>query len=415
MTANVVILTGSHLCHNPRVIKEGETIAESGYEVLILGGWSDPILKERDKKLLKSLRVKFSAVMDNTERTIPRLRARMRNKLGSITHRISGLNNRWQLGHAYANLRRAAFHQKADLYIAHSEPAMAVAVDLLRFGERVAVDMEDWYSEDLLPEARWKRPIDLLRSLEGELLTRGAYASCPSHVMSEALVRQFGCPPPVAIYNAFPWFERRSLDGKLKDRRDREVPSIHWFSQTLGPGRGLEDLVSALPLISYPVNIHFRGIATPSFETWLGNCLPEFWRSRIFIHGLVPNDELLSRIAEHDIGFAGEMKYCRSRDLTVTNKILQYLLAGLAVVASDTLGQREIAEQAPDAVLLYPAGNAAALAARINTLLSRPEMMQCAKSNALRAAETLFCWELEQNVLMARIRSVLHRKGTTPH
>jgi len=44
---------------------------------------------------------------------------------------------------------------------------------------------------------------------------------------------------------------------------------------------------------------------------------------------------LLSRIAEHDIGFAGEMKHCRSRDLTVTNKILQYLLAGIAVVAGN--------------------------------------------------------------------------------
>jgi len=65
----------------------------------------------------------------------------------------------------------------------------------------------------------------------------------------------------------------------------------------------------------------------------------------------VDGDDLLSRIAEHDIGFAGEMPHCRSRDLTVTNKILQYLLAGLAVVASGTAGQRRgneiLREQGP--------------------------------------------------------------------
>ena len=64
---------------------------------------------------------------------------------------------------------------------------------------------------------------------------------------------------------------------------------------------------------------------------------------------------MLSRIAEHDIGFAGEQNYCRSRDLTVTNKILHYLLGGLAVIASDTAGQRQIAAQAGEAVRVYPA------------------------------------------------------------
>ena len=44
----------------------------------------------------------------------------------------------------------------------------------------------------------------------------------------------------------------------------------------------------------------------------------------MFVHPVVHNDELLSRIAEHDIGFAGEMKYCQSRDLTVTNKIFTF-------------------------------------------------------------------------------------------
>ena len=45
---------------------------------------------------------------------------------------------------------------------------------------------------------------------------------------------------------------------------------------------------------------------------------------------------------------------------------------GLAVVASDTAGQQEVARQAPGAVQFYPSGNARALADVLNALLASP-------------------------------------------
>ncbi len=60
------------------------------------------------------------------------------------------------------------------------------------------------------------------------------------------------------------------------------------------------------------------------------------------MHPLIPANELLSRVAEHDIGLALELRQPDSRNLTVTYKFLHYLLAGLAVVASDTAGQSEV-------------------------------------------------------------------------
>jgi hypothetical protein len=125
------------------------------------------------------------------------------------------------------------------------------------------------------------------------------------------------------------------------------------------------------------------------------------------VHALVSNTELLSRITEHDIGFAGETTLIRSRDLTVTNKILHYLLAGLAVVASETAGQREVAVQAPGGVFLYPSGDAPALAARLNTLLGSADALMRAKSAALAAAEETFCWERQEKALMESIHRAL--------
>ena len=227
--------------------------------------------------------------------------------------------------------------------------------------------------------------------------------------MSDALASEFGCPKPTVIYNAFPWSDRNDLDGVFHDRRDRRLPSIHWFSQTLGPGRGLEDLIAALPLLKHEVEIHLLGRPASGLEIWLAQRTPEAWRGRIKVHGLVSNAELLSRIAEHDIGFAGETPLIRSRDLTITNKILYYMLAGLAVVASETAGQKEVAEQAPGGVSLYPSGNSVKLAARLDVLLGSSDALRRAKTTVLAAAERTFCWERqEQELLEAISRGVRH-------
>jgi hypothetical protein len=138
-------------------------------------------------------------------------------------------------------------------------------------------------------------------------------------------------------------------------------------------------------------------------EECIRSRIPEHRQQYVFFEPLVSNDELLSRIAEHDIGFAGETKDCRSRNLTVTNKVLHYLLAGLALVASDTAGQQEIAAQAPGAIELYPSGNPRALATALDALLGSPDRLATAKAASLRAAESTFCWERQEGVLLEAV------------
>ena len=420
MRATIAVLSGNHLCHNPRVIKEASALVGAGYDVHIYGAWFDASLKARDEALLAGMTATFTPVIDLTllrpETRGQQLFLRGRGKAAGILGRWVGVENRFQLGLVLGALSKAARKVDASLFVAHSEPALFVARALLRSGKRVGVDMEDWFSEDLLPEARRYRPIALLRDLERNMLRQGAHATCPSQAMSEALAHEHGCRPPTVIYNAFPWSDRIGLDGELKDRRNRQVPSVHWYSQTLGEGRGLEDLFDALPQVTHEAEIHLRGNPVAGFDDWMSSRIPERWRDRVFVHGLVPNHELLLRIAEHDIGFAGEMKYSRSRDLTVSNKMLQYLLAGLAVVASDTSGQREVASRARDAVVLYPSGDAGALAAQLNALLESRDTLQRAKAAALRAAEDTFCWERQEDRLLEAIASALEapaRKAET--
>lgn len=412
MAPRVVILSGNNLCHNPRVVKEADALDSAGFSVSVLGAWIERNLAERDRSLMADRSWRYIPVVDLTANSLStkarHQQLRVRAKAGRMLGRWLHFENRWQLGYCGPELLQFARRQSAGLFIAHSEQALWAVDQLRRNGARVGVDMEDWFSEDLLPEARQGRPLRLLRMLESELLSMGTHCTTTSKVMSNALADQFGCRPPIAVYNAFPWSDRSRLDPMKKDRRDPAVPSLHWYSQTIGPGRGLEELIAALPLLRTKCEIHLRGRMAGG-NSWLDSSIPAEWRARVFFHDLVSNDELLSRIAEHDIGFAGEQQYCRSRDLTVTNKILQYMLAGLAVVASDTAGQREVASLSPGAVALYRVGDVADLAKQLDGLLGDRQRLAKAKAAALCGAETTFCWERIAPILVRSVGASLAR------
>lgn len=409
--SRIVLLSGNSLSHNPRVLKAAGASARAGHDVTVLGAWLDADLKAQDRRVLDNAPFRFVPVLDATRsdwrETATQLLRRSRRKAAHLVHRVTRRESAALLGYATAPLLAHARDIAADLYVAHSEPALYAAWQLMRTGRRVGVDMEDWFSEDLLPQARRSRPLKLLHCLEGELLRRGAYASCPSRAMSAALGEAYGGKAPVVIYNAFPCADRATRAGRRQDRRDPALPSICWYSQTLGPGRGIEDLVAALPLLNGRPELHLRGRAAPGMEAWIRSRLPESWRPRVFIHPLVRNDALAERIAEHDIGFAGETQDCRSRDLTVTNKILQYLLGGLAVVASDTAGQREVAVAAPGAIALYRPGNPRSLADALESFLTSPGTLEDAKRAALQAAQQTFCWEKQEPVLLEALTVAL--------
>jgi glycosyltransferase involved in cell wall biosynthesis len=413
--ARIVFLSGNSLSHNPRVLKAAGALARAGHHVTVLGAWLEADLKAQDQRALQHAPFRFVPVLDATQsnwrQTAVQFLRRSRRKAAHLVHRVARRESPAQLGDAVAPLLAHARDLAADLYIAHSEPALHAAWQLMREGRRVGVDMEDWFSEDLLPQAQKSRPLKLLRFLECELLRRGAYASCPSRAMSEALAAAYGGNAPVVIYNAFAWGDGPTRAADRHDRRDPALPSIFWYSQTLGPGRGIEGLVAALPLMNGQAELHLRGRAAPGMEAWIRSRLPEAWRQRVFIHPLLPNDALARSVAEHDIGFAGETRDCRSRDLTVTNKMLQYPLAGLAVVASATAGQREVAVRAPGALALYEPGNTRALAAALDGFLNSSEKLGQAKRAALQAAQQTFCWEKQEPVLLDAVSAAL---ATTP-
>ena len=405
--ARICIVTGAHLCRNPRVVKEATALADAGHDVTVLGPATDNELASLDRNLTDGATWTHRYPVDiRPTAGWRRTWYRLQRRLAQEAKRQLGRDSAAMVGYGLGTMLRAADAERADLTIGHQEVGTWVCAQLARRGRRIGVDIEDWYSQHPHVSERDHHAIGLLQQVEGEALRHAAYAVTTSHALATALADAYDAPLPSVVYNAFPWSDREALDDAWVDRPRRDRLSLHWVSQTIGPDRGLGVLFEALRQVSTPVEVHLRGRLSAEHQTWLDASFPTGIH-QLEVHDLVPPQELLSRIAEHDVGLALETSETVNHDLTASNKILHYLLGGLAVIATQTSGQAEVASQAPEAISLVEEGNALAMAQVIETLASTPEMVSAGRRAALHAAESLFCWEQQSAVVIDAVNQAL--------
>lgn len=395
MRRSVAILTNGHLCRNPRVLKEATTLGEAGYDVAVVGVRNHQTSDRLDADLVRSIPFRVESLNllpgGGPASFLLRLEVKFRRELAArgVWKSIGAL------GPARA-LLRAAVTRRAELTICHNEIAHWAGVRLLDRGCRVAADIEDWHSEDLLPADRKRRPLVLLRSVERTLLHRCSHVTTTSEALARALFGRYGGQRPDVVTNSF------SLQpNPLTPETSRASPArFFWFSQTLGPGRGLEPFLRAWGRTESDSEVVLLGEDPGNYADQLRGLVPPACRSRLSFRPLVPPADLPGVIAEHDIGLALEDPSIVNRDLTITNKILQYLNAGLAVVATPTAGQREVLGSDPEAGIILDLEDTNA-PDRLRELTSDSARLRSRQAAARRLAETRYCWERVEPTLIA--------------
>jgi glycosyltransferase involved in cell wall biosynthesis len=398
--SRILILSSGSPCRNPRPLKEAETLGLAGHDVTLLTVSESPELDRMEQALVAGRPFSHESVGRNPgglRRFMRRARQRIARQLTA-----TGLPTLHALGQV-GPLRERALALPADLTIVHNEIPFWIGCDLLRRGRRVAADFEDWHSEDLLPADRRGRPLVSLRRLERELLLKAAYTSTTSAALSAALAQRYSAPAPHVLTNSFP------LQSDPHAGPPGTPPAFFWFSQTIGPGRGLEIFCDAWVRTTQPSRLVLLGQPGRGFDRELLARLPAAFAARVTLQPLVPPPELPALIARHDVGLALEQSWIPNRDLTITNKILQYLNAGLAVVATPTTGQREVLARAPDAGRLVDFNAPAAAAATLDELICDPKRLARTQHQARALASSTYCWEREAPRLVALVATALTR------
>jgi len=310
---------------------------------------------------------------------------------------------------ASSNLVAAARKIPAKLYIAHNLAALPAAVEAARLhGGRCGFDAEDFHRGEFAETSYPFLQQRLVERLEQHFIPRCAYVTAASDGIGAAYADALDIPRPVTILNVFPKSDAEyPLD---KTHRVQEKPngitSVYWFSQTIGPGRGLEDMVRALGELPVSHCLSIRGQWSAGFRETLMNLAGDHNVADQIRHlPPAPPEEMIARAACHDIGLASEQATCLNRDICVTNKIFTYLLARIPSVVTNTRGQTAIARRFPDVTRIVQIGDHAGLSDAIQQLhAQRPE-----QDAALRKAANALCWDREKDRFLTIVREQLER------
>lgn len=318
------------------MVKEAVALAQAGYKVQILNSIYSKSIAAEDETLLKGQPIIITPVSDLSKKNLISFCDRLLKRLGTLAVKFFGIETCFALGYAPLRYIRISKLIKADLYICHQELPLYVGKRLIKKGLNVGFDLEDWHSEDLTDKARTFRPIKLLKSLEKTALTKGKYCTTTSKSLAKQLADYYHSPLPEVLYNSFD-LDRDLINNEGKN--DRTLKLV-WFSLNIGPGRGLEEIISILKKINLPLEIHLIGDIDDGFKYLLNSSAEK--RIRLIFHATVPANQMCHMLSKFDVGLAIELHQPKNREYTITNKFFQYIQCGLPVIASDTLGQQEV-------------------------------------------------------------------------
>jgi len=395
---------------NPRLVKEADALVEAGHEVHVLCAHMVPWADESDKKLLRKRKWTCSYVGGRRGSLLyawTRLRHGLVRKFSDGWIAGSWLGDR-ALARVTPELLGAAEWYKADLYVAHYTGALAAAVRAARKnGARVAFDAEDFES-GYYEKRSGPQQIDLLiEDVERKYLPGCCYVTAGSPGIAIAYEAKYSIPMPISILNVFPLAERPE---QFRSTAPSGPMRLYWFSQTIGAQRGLEDVIRAMgKLTNCDLELHLRGTARPDHwkhlqDLAVENRLPP---QAIVLHAPSEPDEMIRAAAEFDVGLALEQPASLNRSICLTNKIFSYLLAGNAVAASDTTGQKPTVEAIGEAGFLYAPGDIDALAEGLRYWSEDRQQLQRARQEAWSYGTYPFNWDFEKKKFLEVVSGVL--------
>ncbi len=243
--------------------------------------------------------------------------------------------------------------------------------------------------------------VRILRSIvpncAGVIVTSPSYAG--------ELRRRFGGQTPVVIRN-IPEYQPPVRSDRLRRLLGLDPARyIALYQGNLQADRGLDVLVYAARFLTPGVVVVMMGGGADrgAFERLIAE---ERVGDRVKIIPPVPYDELLTWTASADLGLVIFRTEAVSYQLALPNKVFEYVMAGVPVLASPL-------EAVVDLVERYQVGRAIASASpqavglAINKLLSERDARARMRRNALAAAKRELRWEVESQRLLQLYRDVL--------
>ena len=294
---------------------------------------------------------------------------------------------------------RAGLATETDVWHCHDLNTLAVGVRCKRKrpGTRLVYDSHELATERsrMTPRARRRAGRQEKRGLR-----HVDQAIWTERTRAEYVVRRYGIPFPTLIHNVPELLEVKQgwdLHQRLGIPADRRLLV---YQGSIQEYRGIEESIEAVTLLDHCVLVVIGyGYHRPALEEMVRRRGLE---DRVFFFGPIANDELLYYTASADVGMCVIRGESLSYRWSLPNKLFEYMMAGIPVVASDFEEMGRVVREEGVGTVCNP-DDPQSIAAAIRAIVDDPEAAARFRA-ATRVAISRYNWDHEEQKLLALYR-----------
>lgn len=413
MSSKVSMVVWNSFKNDARVLKEAETLQAHGFDVTVHAlkldhetpveellesgirvrraqhmGALGLVSKIIQKVFLYKVPKNSSVVSSSANAPITKIPARRRFVLlarRSITH---------------LRLVRLMMSSKPDVVHAHDVNTLLTAWIVAKLRRAPLVYDAHEISTDREGYASFR---NLVARVENFIMPRAALTMTTTDMRAKFFARAYGIERPLVLQNR-PRFSEVEASNRIRQELalKNDLPIV-LYQGGIQQGRGLRRIVDAANLVT---DANFVFIGGGRLEQTLKDKVAELsLEEKVHFIPLVPLAELPSYTRSADIGVQAIENTCLNHFSTDSNKLFEYLIAGLPIVATNMPEIRKIVEQYEFGHVV-PESDTSALASAIQSLVDNPEEREMYAMNAKKTAKILN-WEAQEKLFVDAYKDVV--------
>ncbi|OHW40590.1 glycosyltransferase family 4 protein [Pseudomonas sp. 06C 126] len=404
----IAMIVWNEFRNDARVLKEAQTLQAAGYAVTVFALHTPGVTQEKETlpgginvvRVARSPLWKLRKTKTGGAASAP---SSASGPIGRLTPARQALRIIARLWTHAGLLARIAWHRAAVVH-AHDVNTLPTAWLAAKLsGARVVYDAHEISTS----REGYNSFRGLVARVEGVLMPRVQGSITTTDARAKFFARAYGVPRPVVLQNR-PRLTVSPASQRIRQELQLQQPwPIVIYQGGLQQGRGLERLVRIAASVNDAYFVFIGGGRLTAPLTALSQELG--LTERVHFIPTVSLADLPSYTASADIGVQPIENTCLNHFTTDSNKLFEYLIAGLPVVATDLPEIRRIV-RAFDIGLLVRESDDQQLIDALNRLVSDPQLRRTFAGNAAIAA-TRLNWEQQEKLLVNLYGRVL--KGRT--
>ncbi|MEZ5659104.1 MAG: glycosyltransferase [Burkholderiaceae bacterium] len=390
---SVVMLTADRGIDR-RITLQADALEADGWMVTIVGAPLDAGETDHDPRVQRIAFARQSAGKEGIVLDAYRwLRARLTMN-GPLMRMLKRFTWRWLVDHEGFYVRlflETALSHRPDVFTAHDLPMLPVgARAAAACGARLVYDSHELFSEQEFSAREresWAR-------IEARYIGQADEVITINPSIARELERRYGLDHVHVILNAD---RRQQVPARSRYFHDHfglaPDTRVLLFQGGLSAGRNLTTMVEAFAYVADP-SLVLVVLGDGALSVRLRRLAARAGHGRVLFHAAVPQARLLELTVAADAGIIPYQAICLNNRLCTPNKLFEFIVAGLPIVATDLPEiARIIGEQ--DMGLVGETGSARTMAALIDAFFADHERFARWRTHAARAGGEL-CWEREQ-------------------